>query len=64
MYQSGAAALAVSGSGLTTDRPEDRSGVYSGSALIEDGTMYLFIPEMSNCRVTMTILMKEEFPAS
>lgn len=27
---------------LTTDRPEDRSGVYSGSALIEDGTMYLF----------------------
>lgn len=27
---------------LTTDRLEDRSGVYSGSALIEDGTMYLF----------------------
>ena len=27
---------------LTTDIPEDRSGVYSGSALIEDGRMYLF----------------------
>ena len=27
---------------LTTDIPEDRSGVYSGSALIENGRMYLF----------------------
>ena len=27
---------------LTTDIPEDRSGVYSGSALIEDDRMYLF----------------------
>ena len=27
---------------LTTDIPEDQSGVYSGSALIEDGKMYLF----------------------
>ena len=27
---------------LTTDIPEDKSGVYSGSALIEDGRMYLF----------------------
>ena len=27
---------------LTTDIPEDRSGVYSGSALIEDNRMYLF----------------------
>ncbi len=27
---------------LTTDIPEDRSGVYSGSALIEEDSMYLF----------------------
>lgn len=27
---------------LTADTPEDESGVYSGSALIEDGKMYLF----------------------
>lgn len=27
---------------LTSDIPEDQSGVYSGSALIEDGKMYLF----------------------
>lgn len=27
---------------LTTDIPEDRSGVYSGSALCENGKMYLF----------------------
>lgn len=27
---------------LTTDIPEDRSGVYSGSALVEDGRMYVF----------------------
>lgn len=27
---------------LTTDIPEDQSGVYSGSALIENGKMYLF----------------------